>query len=466
MMKKYDVAIIGAGTSGLTARRQIAKKTDNYVLIDDGPLGTTCARVGCMPSKVLIQIANDFHHRKKFLEMGIQGAEALIVDRTAAMKHVRKLRDRFVRGVLEGVSEWKDQHLIPAKASFIDKNTLELTNGEKIKADKVLIATGSRPIIPGPWKEFSDYIIDTDSFFEMEELPKRVAVIGLGVIGLELGQALHRIGVEIVGIGRSRRMAGLTDPDLISYTAKKLEEEMNLDFTGVKGIRKSDNGLIVCSEQGEYEVDALFVTVGRKPNLEKLCLDNLDLELNEQGIPKYNQHTGQIEDTNLYIAGDINAEKTILHEASDEGMIAGYNMVNPSKEFKRRTPLGITFSDPNIAIVGESYSELKARKADFATGEVSFEGQGRSIVKLKEIGLLHIYGEKGSGCILGAELFGPDAEHLAHLIAWSIEQKLTTSDLLSFPFYHPVVEEGLRTAIRKLHSECKVQKTPLELKEV
>ena len=118
--------------------------------------------------------------------------------------------------------------------------------------------------------------------------------------------------------------------------------------------------------------------------------------------------------------------------------------------FKRRVSLGITFSDPNIATIGKRHSQLVAEGAQFVTGEVSFEGQGRSIVKLKEKGILHIYGEKNTGQLLGAELFAPDGEHLAHLISWAISLNLSAQEALRLPFYHPVIEEGLRTALRDL----------------
>jgi len=182
-MKKYDVVIIGAGTSGLTARREVAKKTDNYLVVHDGLFGTTCARVGCMPSKVLIQVANDFHQSQKINSMGLVKGQVGELDRVEVMKHVRSLRDRFVRGVLSSMPEWEDK-LIKGRATFVDKNSVKV-NGEVFYAEKIIIATGSRPVLPKPWLEYEKFFITTDSFFEQEVLPKKVLVVGLGVIGLE-----------------------------------------------------------------------------------------------------------------------------------------------------------------------------------------------------------------------------------------------------------------------------------------
>ena len=126
--RKVEVAIIGAGTAGLSARREVAKLTNDYVVIDDGELGTTCARVGCMPSKALIQAANDFHHRHKLEAYGVSGVEGLAIDRDAAMGHMRGLRDHFVGFVKRGIAEWSDTHLIRRRAKFASPNLLDQVN--------------------------------------------------------------------------------------------------------------------------------------------------------------------------------------------------------------------------------------------------------------------------------------------------------------------------------------------------
>lgn len=445
-MKKYDVAIIGAGTAGLTARREVAAKTDNYIVIDDGPLGTTCARVGCMPSKVLIQAANDYHRRHALEVQGISGASGISVDPQKTMEHVRSLRDRFVSGVKSGLPEWEDK-LVRKRATFVDHNTLDLGD-EQIQADKIIIATGSRPIVPGPWLDYKDYLITTDQFFELDELPKKVAVIGLGVIGLEIGQALNRLGIDVIAAGLGKEIGGVTEPELQDYIINKLSEEMPIYTNGANLTGIEDGKLIVEVDGKKFPVDKAIVAVGRRPNIDKIGIENLGVELN-RGIPKFSQDTFNLVGHNhIYLVGDVTGERALLHEAADEGVIAGHNAVNDVSCFKRRPSLGVTFSDPNIATIGQRYKELTENNTEFVTGFVSFEGQGRSIVKLKEKGMLKVFACENTGKILGAELFAPDGEHLAHLIAWGIAMKLTVTEMLSMPFYHPVVEEGLRTALR------------------
>lgn len=463
-MRSVDVAIIGAGSAGLAARREVVKKTDNYVVIDNGILGTTCARVGCMPSKVLIQVAYDFDRRKKLAQEGIYGAEKLTINYEETMQHVRNLRDRFVRSVDSGMATWvTEKSLLREKATFIDNHILQV-GSNKIRAEKIIIAAGSSPTIPKIFEPFKDFLIDTNEFFELPTLPKRMAVIGLGVIGLELGQALHRLEIEVTLIGRRRVFAGLTDPELNEYVAKKFSEEMKISLDGIDKVEKVKDGIQITSGDKKIIVDKVLVTTGRHTNLKGVGIENTSATFNESGGIVFDPHTFLVKGTqNIFVGGDATGLKNILHEASDEGRIVGHNAVNPIKPFQTRTPLMIVFTDPNIAQVGKTYSELINEKVEFGIGKVSFEGQGRSIIKLKEIGLLHIYGEILSGKILGAEIFAPNGEHLAHLLSWVISMNMTVNQVLALPFYHPVVEEGLRTALRDLRDKVNEKAPELEI---
>ena len=464
-MRKVDVAIIGAGSAGLSARRQIVKKTQNYIVIDDGILGTTCARVGCMPSKVLIQVAEDFNRRSKLAEEGIHGGSDLTINTKEVMQHVRKLRDRFVRAVDSGMATWANENtLIRKRAEFIDDNTLDLGD-EKIHAEKIIIATGSTPIIPKELEDHKEFLISTDHFFELEDLPKSMAVVGLGVIGIELGQALHRLGVNVLGIARRKLIAGVTDPEVRAYVTDKFKEQMNITYHGIRAVEKVGNQLKITTDEGETLVDKILVTAGRKANVESLALENIGCNLDSRGIPEFCLETFKLkEKQHIFIVGDVSGQRPILHEASDEGNIAGFNAVaDGHTPFKVRTAMEVTFSDPNIALVGMKYEELMNQGIKFSEGKVSFEGQGRSIVKLKEIGLLKVYGETKTGRLLGAELFAPDGEHLAHLISWVISQGMTVNQVLALPFYHPVIEEGLRTALRDLRDKVEERQPPIEI---
>ena len=190
--RQVDVAIIGLGSAGLYTLGKVRPTGRSVVVIEGGELGTTCARVGCMPSKAIIQVAEDFHRRELYSRLGIEGGEHLRADLPEVMEYVRDLRDTFVDRVLSNSSDdFPEGLLIEQYAHFVEPNLLETDDGQRIRAGAIVIATGSHPIVPEAWAEFTDDIITTDNFFEQETLPSSCAVIGLGVIGLELGQAMQ-----------------------------------------------------------------------------------------------------------------------------------------------------------------------------------------------------------------------------------------------------------------------------------
>ncbi|WP_022663661.1 dihydrolipoyl dehydrogenase [Desulfospira joergensenii] len=460
-MKKYDVAIIGAGTAGLTARAEVAKKTDNYVVIDGGILGTTCARVGCMPSKALIEVANTFHKQTLFDRYGISRSKMQTPDYKQVMAHVRSLRDRFSGGVIRGMESWKD-HFIPKNGRFIDLHTLDLGD-EKIQADKIVIATGSKPFIPDAWKKFSNYLLDTDTFFELETLPGKIAVFGLGPIGIELGQALSRLNIDVVAMIRRNAIGGLTDPDLRTYAHQCFSDELNIQIGSFDILEESSNRLKIESNGNSWTVDRILLAMGRRPVLKDLGLEKLGVHLDEKGIPIFNETTLQLGDFPVFIAGDVNGTRPILHEAADEGRIAGYNATASDVEcFEKRTPLNITFSSPNICVAGQSHADLKKNRVEFVTGETDYEHQGRAMIMGQNRGKIHIYGDKKDGRLLGTEMIAPAGEHMAHLLAWAIANKMRAQDTLAMPFYHPVLEEALRTALRSIAKQSQMPKSEFE----
>ncbi|MDY6824582.1 MAG: dihydrolipoyl dehydrogenase [Thermodesulfobacteriota bacterium] len=459
--QRYDVAIIGAGTAGLSARSEVAQKTDNYVVIDSGPLGTTCARVGCMPSKALIEVANARHRQAWFGRFYSAVTTPPPVDTRNIMDHVRRLRDRFAGGVRKGMEKWQSR-LIQRKARFVDANTLDLGD-ETIRADKIIIATGSKPILPEKWRPYADHLIDTDRFFELPELPGRMAVFGLGMIGIELGQALARLGVAVTAITLDRAVGGLTDPDMQDYAWHHFSQAMTLCQGPAEIVEATGDGLKIRCNDNTWSVDKVLVSLGRAPAVKDLGLENLEVELDKNGLPPFDPTTLQLENLPVFIAGDVNGIRPILHEASDEGYIAGYNAVADQINcFQKRTFLSIAFTSPNIAVIGKSFRQLKNEGIDFVIGEAAYEHQGRALMTGRDKGLIHLYGDRRDGRLLGAELFLPEGEHLGHLLAWVLSLDAPMDKILSLPFYHPTLEEGLRTAIRDVIGQAQSPRPTME----
>lgn len=463
--RDVEIAIIGAGTAGMSAYREARKRTDSIVLIEGGPFGTTCARVGCMPSKLLIAAAEARHRLALLPAFGI-ASDAGKVDGRAVMKRVRDERDRFVGFVLETVAELDAGHVLRAQAEFEDPHTLKLSPAmdgslpavDRIRAGRIIIATGSRPMIPEALRAAGDRLIISDDVFDWQDLPASVAVFGAGVIGLELGQALRRLDVRVHLFGRCGRIGSISDPQVRAVATYLLAAELplSLEVSDVRVEREGEAVIVHFTDPGQAPAserfDYLLAATGRRPNVDMLGLEHSGLELDSKGFPLFDPQTTRAGDSHIFIAGDANAEKLLLHEAADEGRLAGEQAANYPVVCRhpRRTPLGIVFSDPQIAYAGQRHAQLVSDGVDFAIGEVSFENQGRSRVMLVNHGLLRVYGERGSGLLLGAEMIGPQNEHLAHLLAWAIQARMTAAGVLALPFYHPTIEEGLRTALRNL----------------
>ncbi|MCJ2378916.1 dihydrolipoyl dehydrogenase [Vibrio sp. ZSDZ34] len=465
--RNVNVAIIGGGTAGLGAYRAAKAHTDNVVMIEGGPYGTTCARVGCMPSKLLIAAAESVHHIEKAPGFGVHPQGDVLINGKEVMARIKSERDRFVGFVLEGVDEIPAEDKISGYAKFIDNNTLLVDGHTKITAERIVIATGSRPAYPAVWNELGDRLIINDDVFDWDDLPRSVAVFGPGVIGLELGQALHRLGVEIKVFGLGGQVGPLTDPEVMAYANTAFQEEFYLDAdVKVDSMKRvGDNVEIVfVNHQGEQEtfvVDYVLAATGRRANVDKLDIDKTSMTLDERGVPTADHYTLQTSVEHIFVAGDASNQMPLLHEAADQGRIAGDNAGRfpDIRAGLRRSAISAVFSDPQIAMVGESFKQLSQRLTDcncFVTGTVSFESQGRSRVMLRNKGLLNVYGEQGTGRFLGAEMMGPNAEHLAHLLAWAHQNKMTVSEMLDMPFYHPVIEEGVRTALRDLNAKLHI----------
>ena len=461
-----DVAVIGAGTAGMTAYRAAREHTDRVVVVEGGPYGTTCARVGCMPSKLLIAAAEAAHTIAEAPAFGVH-AGAVRVDGRAVMARVRAERDRFVGFVVEAVERWPDEARIRGHARFVADQVLQVDDHTRIEADRIVIATGSSPALPRAWRDaLGDRLLVNDDVFEWQDLPRSIAVVGAGVIGLEIAQALHRLGVRVKLYGRGGRVGPLTDPALQDETRRVLAATLPMNVHADHlALRREGDEVVVSGTGGPDErFDGLLAATGRRPNVDALGLAHTTLPRDASGVPEVDRRTGRIGDTRVFMAGDVSELHPLLHEAADDGRIAGDNAGRwPDIRVRpRRAPLAVVFSDPQIMIAGRSHRDLVDAGVAFETGAVSFEDQGRSRVMRVNHGRLHVYGERASGRFLGAEMIGPAAEHLGHLLAWSAQRGDTVQAMLDSPFYHPVIEEGLRSALRDLQRALRMGPPPVE----
>lgn len=460
---KTEVVVIGAGTAGLNAIRVLEKEGRDWILVESGPYGTTCARVGCMPSKLLIAAADHAHAAREAGVFGIL-VEGMTVDGAAVMKRLQRERDRFVAGAVEDTLALPADRRLCGNARFTGPSTLSIDDTQNVEFDVAVVATGASPFLPPPFDAALPAVLTTDQLFELDTLPASIAVVGMGAVGLEIGQALGRLGVDVTFFNKAKKAGPLTDPVLQAYIQNHFDTRFAVHANAeIVACDKHDQGATLswCDNDGERHsanFELVLVAAGRRPNIEGLDLAAAGVKTGKHGMPAdWDAQTTQCGNAAVFIAGDCNDHRPLLHEASDEGRIAGENAaLHPSVcTHTRRTQLAIVFTHPQMAIAGQSFASLQ--QDDIEIVEVSYENQGRARIAGENVGLARLYAMKKGGEILGAEMFGPDVEHLAHLMAWSIQQGGTVKSLLAMPFYHPVVEEGLRTALRRLAKRLQVE---------
>ncbi|MDP1679056.1 MAG: FAD-dependent oxidoreductase, partial [Candidatus Nitrotoga sp.] len=267
-----DVAIIGAGTAGMGAYRAALPHTVSVLLIEGGVYGTTCARVGCMPSKLLIAAAEAAHHARHSDPFGVH-VECVSVDGAAVMARVQQERDRFVGFVLETVKSIPQTNLLSAKVRFQNANTLVTQHGQLIHARRIVIASGSIPVLPPLLKGLSTRLLTNESVFDLPTLPKSLAVFGSGILGMELGQAMGRLGVNIKIFGVGGSIVGISDEAMRTYADAAFNEEFYLDASAlVKSVAETATGVDVhfLHRDGTWKTesfDYVLAATGRAPNV-------------------------------------------------------------------------------------------------------------------------------------------------------------------------------------------------------
>ena len=477
--RTVDVAVIGAGTAGQNAFRQTSKTTKNIVIINEGFWTTTCVTVGCMPSKLLIAAANRAHAAKYSEQFGIHSE--VTINGKQVMARVQAERSHFESYIDKQVNSWPDDKKIAGHAHINDKGLIEVNN-ELIKADKIIIATGSSPFIPEGWSDkLGDTLLTSDTVFDLSDLPESMAVVGTGSVGLELSQAFTRLGVAVTVFNRENQVGGLKDKDVnakaIDCLGEDLTMHLNSKITDVGTKTASDKRLVAFIEytdkdgnKGRWEGNHVLVATGRRNNIKQLGVENLGVELDEKDRPKnLDINTGQIGDLNVYIVGDANVHLPILHVASDEGFSAGSVACENNEDAYIRPPsipYSIVFTEPQIVTVGMTQKQIEDDPdLDYVIGKVSFDNQGRSRVMGVNCGLLHIYGCKQTDKVLGASMVAPAAEYMGHILATAITNDISVKELLDTPFYHPTILEGLRTALRDVQHKMAIPYQSVDTQE-
>lgn len=448
---QYDLAVVGNGSAGFSAAITAAEQGAQVALIGHGTIGGTCVNVGCVPSKAIIRATEAVHHANaassKFA--GVQGSGA-VVDWAALIKQkddlVSSLRQAKYADLLPS---YNNVAYIEGRAKLIPEGAE--VNGRVISADKVIIATGTRPSVPPiPGMAEVDYLTST-TVLELEELPKSLLVLGGGYIGVELAQALARAGVEVTLIFRSRLLPE-AEPEIGNALQGYFAEEGITIVGGIsyRSIRQVDGRIELDVDQAGRTVslaaERVLITTGRTANVEGLDLDELGIETNLNGSIKVDDRLRTTR-AGFYAAGDVTGRDQFVYMAAYGAKLAAKNALNSdSLIYDNRAMPAVVFSDPQIGSVG--LTEAQARAAGFRvkTSILALEHVPRALAARDTRGLIKLVADEHSRELLGAHILAPEGADSIQTAAIALRCRLTIDDLAEAIFPYLTTVEGLKLA--------------------
>lgn len=360
------------------------------------------------------------------------------------------MRDTLAGGAARRTRDGAGDRLVMGTARFVAPGELEVS-GRRIHTRSVIVATGSRPVVPDFLQRLGDCLLTTDTLFARQRLPRSIGVVGAGAIGLEMAVALSRLGVRVVAADLKDVPGGISDPAVAERAIQRFREEFTLWLGHSVEVLPGPSGAELRSGEESELVEVVLAALGRQPNVESLNLAAAGATPDERGRFAADANSLQLPGTAIFLAGDVHPDRPLMHEAADEGSIAARGALalldgNSLPPALRRTPLGIVFTDPDLCTVGVPFGQLVPQDTVIGTAEGS--GNGRSRILHAESGLLRVYARRESGRLLGASMMTAHGEHLAHLLAWAMQRGETVHSLLEMPYYHPTVEELLQSALK------------------
>lgn len=442
---QVDVVVIGAGTAGLKAYKAATAQGADTVIIERGPGGSTCTRCGCMPSKLLIAAARTAHQARQAGTFGI-GTGPVTVDAAAVWERVRRERDRFVASVLEEYHAIPEDRRIHGDARLDGPDRVVVGDQRIVARRGIVVATGARPVVPDLLEPIRSLVHTHETIFELDGLPRSLAVLGAGPLGLELAQAFARLGVEVTVFDPGDTIGGLSDPECNAAAIEALGREVTLRLgTEVSDAALAEGGARLSWNGGELVAELVLAATGRRPALDGLNLESTGVALDDHGTPLFDKRTHRCGDSRLFVAGDADAWRPVLHEAARGGRIAGH--VAAGGDAPRVLPsFSVAFTEPGLAEVGTAFDDLPD---DAAIGSARVCDNGRATADGHEHGLVRLYGD-AAGKLIGAAIVSPEAEHLGHLVALGIDRGIDVASFADQGWYHPTVEEMLQSAARDL----------------
>ncbi|MFC3680717.1 dihydrolipoyl dehydrogenase [Bacterioplanoides pacificum] len=461
MSKKFDVVVIGGGPAGYVAAIRCAQLGLETACIDKwinkegkAVFGGTCLNVGCIPSKALLDTSHKYEEaHEKFSLHGISTGEVSI-----NIADMLKRKDQIVKNLTMGVATLFKANGVKAlegTGKLLAGKKVEFTNHagatETIEADNVIIATGSVPVNIPPAPLTEGVIVDSTGALEFTEVPKRLGVIGAGVIGLELGSVWGRLGAEVVVLEAQDNFLHLVD-QTVAKEAKKLFTKQGMDIrvgARVTGSEVNGKEVTVTYQDSEGEksetFDKLIVAVGRRPYTEGLLAGDSGVNLDERGFIHVDE-TCMSDAPGVWAIGDVVRGPMLAHKASEEGVMVAERIAGHKAQMNYDVIPSVIYTHPEIAWVGKTEDELKAAGESYNVGMFPFAANGRAMAAADTDGFVKIVADAETDRILGASVIGPNAGDLVQQIVVAMEFGSTAEDVGMMVFAHPSISEAVHEA--------------------
>lgn len=442
---KHDLVVVGAGSGGYAAARTARDLDADVALVDHGPLGGLCILRGCMPSKTLLASSDAINDMREAAELGIHAGN-ITIDFPHIMRRKHQLIKEFADYRIEGIEKFP---LYEGRARFLSDRELQVGNDTILVAERFIIGTGSvvAPASAVHGLEETGYI-DSDGALELEELPKSLIVMGGGYIGCELGQFFARMGVKTSIVLRSPHLLSGEDHDIgEALTEYYIDEGIDVHTrTQILGVSKRDGKKVVRvvheGVEGELVADELLYCLGRVPNVAGLGCENAGIECHPiTGLPT--DETMRTTSPNIYAIGDVAAKHMLVHVAIYEGEVAARNAILglDEKVVYDLVKTHTVFSDPQVAIVGETERALQAKGVAYVKGTYDFAEHGKAMCLNKTKGFVKMMASAEDGKILGAAILGPHGSDLIHEVIVAMYYGATVKQFMSIPHLHPTLAE-------------------------
>ena len=455
----FDVVVIGSGPAGYVAAIRASQLGFKTLCIeesidDDGKpnLGGTCLNVGCIPSKALLDSSHKYYQAKKNLSVhGVQ-IDKLKLDLDAMMSRKDEIVSQLTGGI-SGLFKANKVESITGRGKVISKNVIEITepdgSKENIDAKNIIIATGSKPIEINA-APFSKNIVDSTGALSFKKVPKKLGVVGAGIIGLELGSVWSRLGSNVTVLEALDDFLPMSDSDISKESLKEFKKQ-GLDIQlGSKVIStknmKNSIKLSYVKEDNEIEMEfnKLIVAVGRSSNVDNILNDDLGVSI-KNGLIEVDEYC-QTSVSNIWAVGDVVRGPMLAHKGSEEGIMVAERIADKHTEVNYDLVPSVIYTHPEIAWVGKNENELKQSGVKYNVGKFPFAANGRALAVSESIGFVKLLSDKKTDAILGVHVFGPAAADIVQQALIAMEFGASAEDISLTMFSHPTVSEALHEA--------------------